>query len=208
MKKKPFFKKWWFWVIVVIVIIGISSQGGDETPTVSEAEPAAASVSNNEIVAATSPPDSTEAPASKPTEAPKEVAITEVGQMITTKNFKLTVESLEKPKGNDFVKPDDGNEFVQVGILLENISNKDYTVSSMLMFNAYQDGFSINEDIIAHTLDGASSTMDGALASGKKLRGTLAYQLPQDWKELEINTDLTVLSLSSDGKIKIVLQNK
>ena len=206
MKKKPFFKKWWFWLIVVIVIIGIGSQGGEDESTVSEAEPVVASANNSEI--ATAAPEPTEKPTSKPTEAPKEVAITEVGQTITTKNFKLTVESLDKPKGNDFVKPNDGNEFVQVGILLENISEKDYTVSSMLMFNAYQDGFSVNEDLIAHTLDGSSSTMDGALAAGKKIRGTLAYQLPQDWKELEINTDLTILSLSSDGEIKIVLQNK
>ncbi|MNW16766.1 hypothetical protein D3C71_2157350 [compost metagenome] len=50
--------------------------------------------------------------------------------------------------------------------------------------------------------------MDGALAAGKKIRGKLAYQLPKDWKELEINTDFTVLSFSSDGEIKIVLQNK
>ncbi|MDH6371714.1 hypothetical protein M2444_003513 [Paenibacillus sp. PastF-3] len=204
--KKPFFKKWWFWLIIVFVVIGvIGSQGNDSEPTVSKSEPAVAKVDDT---AATEKPVETEKPTSKPTEEPKETMITEVGQTITTKNFKLTVESLDKPKGNDYVKPSEGNEFVEIGIILENISSKDYMVSSMLMFNAYQDSFSINEDLMAHTLDSQIGTMDGALAAGKKIRGKLAYQLPKDWKELEINTDFTVLSFSSDGEIKIVLQNK
>ncbi|MMZ65723.1 hypothetical protein D1872_281480 [compost metagenome] len=50
--------------------------------------------------------------------------------------------------------------------------------------------------------------MDGALAAGKKIKGNLIYQVPKDWKELEIDVDLTVLSLSNDGEVKIVLQNK
>jgi hypothetical protein len=50
--------------------------------------------------------------------------------------------------------------------------------------------------------------MDGGLAAGKKLKGALAYELPQNWEELEIHIDLTALSLfSSDGEIKIILQN-
>jgi hypothetical protein len=199
MKKKPLYKKWWFWLIVIIIVGAIGSQGGNDEPKVTESEPAVAQA--NEA----SP---TEKPTAEPTEAPKEVAITEVGQTITTKNFKLTVESLTKPKGNDFIQASDGNEFVEVGILLENISSKDYTVSSMLMFEAYQDSFSINEDFTAHVLDDKVGTLDGALAAGKKLRGKLDYQLPKDWKELEVNVDLTKLSFSSDGEIKIILQNK
>lgn len=119
------------------------------------------------------------------------------------------MESLTKPKSdNQFIAPEEGKEFVSVGVLIENISEKDYTVSSMLMFNAYQDGFSINEDITAHAIKGQEKTMDGALAAGKKIKGNLIYQVPKDWKELEIDVDLTVLSLSNDGEVKIVLQNK
>jgi len=45
--------------------------------------------------------------------------------------------------------------------------------------------------------------MDGTLGAGKKMRGKLAYELSNDWKELEVDIDLTALSLSTDGKIKI-----
>jgi len=50
--------------------------------------------------------------------------------------------------------------------------------------------------------------MDGGLAKGKKLKGSLAYELPKDWKELEIHMDLTLLTLSTDGEIKILLKNE
>ena len=50
--------------------------------------------------------------------------------------------------------------------------------------------------------------MDGTLVAGKKMRGKLAYELSNDWKELEVDIDLTALSLSTDGKIKILLENK
>jgi len=174
----------------------------DTTKTANTAEPAKA----GEDKAATTEPKQE---ASKEPENKEETAITAVGEGIQTKNFKVSVESLTKPKSdNQFIAPEEGKEFVSVGVLIENISEKDYTVSSMLMFNAYQDGFSINEDITAHAIKGQEKTMDGALAAGKKIKGNLIYQVPKDWKELEIDVDLTVLSLSNDGEVKIVLQNK
>lgn len=45
--------------------------------------------------------------------------------------------------------------------------------------------------------------MDGALAAGKKIKGNLIYQVPKDWKELEIDIDLTVLSLNNEGKLTL-----
>lgn len=65
----------------------------------------------------------------------------------------------------------------------------------------------MDESFSAHTLTDNSS-MDGGLAKGKKLKGSLAYELPKDWKELEIHMDLTLLTLSTDGEIKILLKNE
>ncbi|WP_438434623.1 DUF4352 domain-containing protein [Gorillibacterium sp. sgz500922] len=200
-RKKAIYKRWWFWVLVVVVlgIIG-ANMGGSKDKTVTGPAPSSSEKTSSEVVKASTSP--------VPTESNQEVAITEVGQTITTKNFKLTVESLEKPEGNDFVKPAEGNEFIDVTILIENISKKDYVVSSALMFEAYQDDFSINQNIMALTLNKKVGTLDGELAAGKKLRGRLAYEVPKDWKQLEIKVDLTKLSFSSDGEIDIKLPNK
>ncbi|TYA15231.1 DUF4352 domain-containing protein [Paenibacillus faecis] len=202
--KKKWYQKWWVWVLIILTIgiIGSNMNSTDTTKTANTAEPAKA----GEDKAATTEPK--QEPSKEP-EKKEETAITAVGEGIQTKNFKVSVESLTKPKSdNQFIAPEEGKEFVSVGLLIENISEKDYTVSSMLMFNAYQDGFSINEDITAHAIKGQEKTMDGALAAGKKIKGNLIYQVPKDWKELEIDVDLTVLSLSNDGEVKIVLQNK
>ncbi len=134
--------------------------------------------------------------------------ITEAGGTVTTKNFIVTVEAFNKLQGNQFNRPADGNEFWEVVLIVENKSDKEYNVSSILMFDAYQDGYSINESLSAQVANESTSTMDGGLASGKKLRGALAYELPETWEELEIQVDLTTLSFSADGEIEIILRNE
>lgn len=197
--KKSILKRWWFWVIAVIVVIAVATNLNQEdsknTPVNSQAngtDQAQSSDSKKE--------DKKE---------DKEVAITKPGEQIQTKNFKISVEALNKLKGDEFNKPGDGKEFVEVVLLIENISTKDYSVSSLLMFDAYQDGFSTNESISAQVANSDINTLDGSLAAGKKMKGKLAYELPLDWKELEINVDLTKLSLlSTDGEVKIILKNE
>lgn len=198
--KKKWYQKWWVWVLIVLAIGIIGSNMNND-----EAKPVTA---NN--VEKTEKQDSSESKEKEPEPKSKEEnrTITKPGEGIQTKNFKISVESFSKPESdNMFIKPEEGNEFVSVGILIENISEKDYTVSSIIMFDAYQDGFSMNEAITAHAIKGYEKTLDGALAAGKKLKGNLIYEVPKDWKELEIDVDLTKLSFSTDGEVKIHLNN-
>lgn len=206
-QKKPIYKNWWFWVLIVIVvgIIGstLSEEEAPETETFSnqnknaQVNESPSGVDNNEP----------QSQSDSKTET-KEKVITEIGGFVETKNFRITVEDLKKPKGNEFNKPSDGKEFVQVVLHIENISNKDYTVSSILMFDAYYDGYSVTESISSQIADNSLSSMNGPLAAGKKLRGVLAYELPVEWETLEIDIDLTALSFSNDGEVKIILNNK
>jgi hypothetical protein len=206
--KKKWYKKWWVWVIIIIVIgaIGANMDSSEEATnqTNDGSNNSTNTTETKPVVAESQKEESTD------TTENNERAITKVGDTIQTKNFKVTVENLEKVKSdNEFLQPEDGKEFVSVGMLIENISEKDYSVSSILMFSAYQDGFSINEDLSAHASKGGTTTLNGDLAAGKKIRGNLMYQLPKEWKELEIDVDLTALSLfSDDGEIKIKLQNQ
>lgn len=199
--KKPIYKKWWFWVIAALVVLYAIGRIGEDTtpptanPPAQSQEPSVPASGESEVK-------------EEPAKVDEEIAITKPGEGIETKNFRLAVESVNKPKGNDFNKPASGKEFVEVIVLIENISEKDYVVSSMLMFEAYQDGFATHESLNAQIASPDISTLDGNLAAGKKLRGKLAYELPIDWKELEINANLTMLTFSTDGEIKIILQNE
>ncbi|PYG90132.1 uncharacterized protein DUF4352 [Ruminiclostridium sufflavum DSM 19573] len=194
--KKSILKNWWFWVAAVVILIAVLVNLGDDADK--------AAITQAKVTSQ----NQKEEPKKKEQEGDKENIITKPNDSIETKNFRVSLESLNRPKGSEFNTPADGKEFVAVTLLIENISSKDYTISSLLMFNAYQDGFSINESISAQMANPDINTLDGALAAGKKLRGELAYELPTDWKELEINVDLTKLSLSTDGEIKIKLKNE
>lgn len=208
--KKKWYQKWWVWVLIVLVIAIIGSNMNSSDDTTTTAQTSAQNDSSDKSTDGDKKEQGKE-PEKKEVEKKEENrTITEPGQTIETKNFKFTVESLEKVKSdNQFLQPEEGKEFIAVSVLIENISEKDYSVSSIMMFNAYQDGFSINEDLSAHAAKGGTTTLNGDLAAGKKIRGNLMYQVPTDWKELEIDVDLTALSLfSSDGEIKIKLQNK
>lgn len=208
--KKAFYKKWWFWVIVVLVIGAIGSLGGTE-----EAEDNSTQAEQSVVETVSPAPDVevTEPVKEEPVQEEKiEEPVVEpakttysVGDTAVAKSYKLTIESLnEIDSDNQFAQPDDGYEFVEIALLLENISDKELHISSLLHFDAYVDGFSIEEDLSAQVASDKDS-MDGTVAAGKKLKGVLCYQVPENWSELEIAVDL---GYSSKDEITLIFNNK
>jgi len=198
--KKSIFKRWWFWAIVVVVALIVIANGGeDDQQAAIDQNP-----DQNLGTETMQKPETQEEPKTQE----EQKILSKPSDSITTKNFIVTLESFNKLQGDQFNQPADGNEFWEVVLVIENKSSKDYNVSSILMFEAYQDGYSINESISAQIANKNTPTLDGGLAAGKKIRGALAYELPETWKELEIHVDLTALSFSTDGELKIILQNE
>ena len=57
----------------------------------------------------------------------------------------------------------------------------------MASFEAYADDYALNYSLNA-LLDKQDSTqLDGTVASGKKMNGWIGYEVPADWKNLEIH---------------------
>jgi preprotein translocase subunit SecF len=180
------FKKWWFWVIVVIIIIAVGSMGGKDTPKKTE----------------TTTTTVTQAQEQNTTNTPE---FFKVGETAETKQVRATITRVEKSQGSQFNKPAEGNEFVLVYMTIENKSDKEIVVSSMLNFSAYVDDNAINEDLGAITVKEGNKTMDGKVAPGKKLSGVLGYQVPKGWGKLEIVYQPDV---AADTKIKWVIENQ
>lgn len=203
--KKAFYKKWWFWVIIVLVIGVIGSLGGTEKveDNSNQVEQSVVETVNpTPTVEVTKPvqEEKVEEPVIEPTKTTYSV-----GDTATAKSYKMTIESLNVVESdNQFAQPDEGNEFIEIVLLIENISDNELNVSSLMNFDAYVDGFAINEDLSAQVASG-KDTMNGTLASGKKLKGVLCYQVPEDWNELEIAVDL---GYSSKDEITLILNNK
>lgn len=191
--KKPIYKKWWFWVILVLLIIGIGgASGSDDTVAPDNSTANQTQQENNSTVE----PE-------KPSE-PEEVTY-KVGDTAFAKSYTLAIEDLKViVSDNQFIGPEDGNIFVEIPLTLENTSTSDLAVSSILCFAAYVDDYSVTEDLVARTCTKLTS-MDGTVGAGKKMKGSLCYQVPADWKEIQIDVDL---GFSSKDEISIVIVNE
>lgn len=110
-------------------------------------------------------------------------------------NLKFTATALEESNGNDYMEPDDGNVFVGVNFTIENISDEEESVSSMLLFEGYADDVKCDYSINASVVFG--DTLDGTIASGKKLIGYYSLEVPKDWKKLELDVQSKWLSSKS-----------
>lgn len=127
-----------------------------------------------------SPSGAPSAPAPAPT--PKTFGI---GSTQTSGSFSATLLGYRESEGKEsWNKPDEGNVFVLVQFELENVSSSDATVSSILCFEAYVDGYKIDEDFGAAME--ADGTLDGTLAAGRKMKGEIGFQVPANWKTLEV----------------------
>lgn len=190
--KKPFYKRWWFIVIVVIIIIAAIGGGGEEdTPKVADSKV----------------PETQEDKAKEVSVEPSESVqeFFNLGDTVETKKVKAIITSIEKSNGNQFNNPADGNEFVLIDLEIENISDSEMAVSSLLSFDAYVDDVTINESISAQIAKEGTNTLDGTVAAGKKMKGTLGYEVPTGWTQIEIHFTPDVWD---DTVIKWIVENK
>jgi hypothetical protein len=58
-------------------------------------------------------------------------------------------------------------------------------VSSIVSFEAYVDDYAVNLDLAA-LVASDKSQLDGSVASGKKMTGAIAFQVPVAWSEIEV----------------------
>ena len=99
-------------------------------------------------------------------------------------------------KGSKYFKPADGNVFLACEFEIANNSSEDLSVSSMLSFEAYCDDYTCEYSISALSANQDKKQLDGTVASGKKMKGIVAYEVPSDWKELEVHYTPDILSSS------------
>ena len=113
------------------------------------------------------------------------------------KTLKFTATEIEESTGNDFFSPADGKIFVGIKFTIENISDEEQCLSSLLMFGSYVDDvkcdFSVNAACVFE-----EGTLDGVVAPGKKLVGWYSLEVPEDWSTIEVSVKADWLSSKSE----------
>jgi len=107
-----------------------------------------------------------------------------VGDTIEDNGLSITLVSCEDyTSDNQFVVPADGNKYVKLVFEIANNTGSSTAVSSMLLFSAYADDYAINQTIVSSD----DPTLDGEVADGKKLKGTIFYEIPTGTKILQVD---------------------
>jgi len=114
-----------------------------------------------------------------------------------TEIYSITATELKESKGSDFFKPEKGKVFVGINFTIENISDEDQSLSSLLSFTAYADDVKCDYSISA-AASFSDGTLDGDIAAGKKLVGWYSIEAPENWSKIDIEF---VPELLSDEKI-------
>ena len=161
-------------VVVLFVLIGVVGGGSSKGDT-------AATNSASSTTQTNTAASQTEA---APTPEPKTTYT--VGETAEDRDIKVTLVSAEQSQGSQCLTPADGNVYVVLEFEIENNSNTDITVSSLASFEAYCDDYSVNMDLTVNMLDDSKKTLDGSVAAGKKLNGVIGYEVPADFKTLEV----------------------
>ncbi|MBR2615132.1 MAG: DUF4352 domain-containing protein [Clostridia bacterium] len=108
----------------------------------------------------------------------------------------FTATEMKESSGADYFKPEEGNVFVGIHFTIENTSDEEQSVSSLLMFDGYVDDVKCDYSFNAACAfdDG---TLDGDVAPGKKLVGWYAVEVPADWSTIELEVQDKYLSKQS-----------
>jgi len=112
-----------------------------------------------------------------PTDGAESDTVFGVGDQVSVDDVLVTLVDAYEHEGEYFSIPEDGNVFVVFEFEIENNSSRDITVASIHAFDAYVDDYSINDSY---------NDLNGYVAPGKKMNGVIGYEVPRDWKTIEI----------------------
>lgn len=163
--------KWIVIVIILILIIAAVAGGKDNKPKKVDN-------SGQENQASTQKEGSSDA---------KDQDVFHIGETAELNDVRVTMTNYEESDGSEYNTPADGNKFVLIEFEIENNSSSDLAISSMVSFEAYADDYSLDYSLSALVEKGSNQQLDGTIASGKKMKGVIGYEVPEDWKNIEIH---------------------
>lgn len=181
--------------IFVVAIIAVSAMNGKGSTSTSSSS-VAPSAAGSSSIAMSSAAASSEAASSED----KGTAYN-VGQPATANGITMTLVGVKESNGSEYMKPSDGKVFLLCEFKIDNNSSQDLSISSVLCFEAYVDGYSVDQSLTGLAAKGSKQQLDGKVAAGKKMDGVIAYEVPKDWKELEVQLNPDVFSFFSGKTI-------
>ena len=108
-----------------------------------------------------------------------------VGDKVELNDIVVTLVNVTENNGGNYFTPENGKVFIVCEFEIENNSNSEIAVSSIMSFEAYVDDYSTQMNLSA-MLSTDKSQLDGSVASGKKMNGVIGYEVDENWDTIEI----------------------
>lgn len=160
-------------VLIVLVVLGII---GGALGSSEDDEPKKVDTTSSDSATSESKEDSEEQPTNfKP------------GETAELNGVQVTFVSATENAGNEWASPSDGNTFLICEFELTNNSDEEINVSAMASFESYCDDYSVDLNLSSLLAASDKEQFGGTVAPGKKLSGIVGYEVPVDWKTVEIN---------------------
>lgn len=175
-KKQGGIFKWMIIALLALTMTGTLIGCGSDDKKVKDVTP-------------TAKDDSAETKEDDSADKPEEKTEFAIGEVAEYDGVQVSVLSYEESAGNDWGAPAEGKIFVFANMEITNNTDKEISVSSMASFDAYCDDYKLDYSssaLMAASVDDRQQ-LDGSIAPGKKLNGWLGFEVPTEWKTIEIN---------------------
>ncbi len=167
-------------LFILIILIGVLGGNSDNEPK---------KVSDSKTVKETGESKKAEKKAKESdideNESEKETVFRK-GETAEMNDVRVTMTSCKLGHGSEYNKPTDGNAFLLVEFEIENNSDEELAISSMLSFEAYADDYALDYSLTA-LMEKEGNQLDGTIAPGKKMKGWIGWEVPEDFSKAEIH---------------------
>ena len=176
MNVKKVFAKWYVGLLVVLGLYVIFGEKKESPKVVKAIQTEVEEPTKEEVV---------ETPVIE-----EEVTFT-LGDTVINEDYTVTLESARIITDYDeYNTPNENCEFLELCFVVENKADDELFVYDYKL-ETYVDSFVVEaNDNVNAMLASGEELLSATLASGKKVRGVLCYELSKDWSELEIIFDL------------------
>lgn len=189
-------------IAVGMLILVLACGGGAATPTLVATSPAqgeqSAPVSQATAVADAAQPTSRET-AVADAEQPQ---VFTIGDVIGIDNLNLMVLGWQVVEGNSFVRPDPGQRFIAVEMVVVNRGDSPESISSVLQVSLKDAAFRQYTPDFSATGAIGDRQLNGVLVPGERLRGWTGFSIPEDARGLTLTFDS---NLFSSGTVSVAL---
>ena len=125
-------------------------------------------------------PDPSLEPSREPSPMPTGLAAFQMGDVIPIGNLRMVVLGWTEPVGDAIFKPQDGNKFIAVELILVNAGDSVESVSTLMQMTLEDEaGHEYNEDLMASTAAKGVGP-GGEIRPGERVRGKVGFQVPED----------------------------